>query len=168
MCIPMAVAAAAVTAAGTLVSGVQGMMAANYEGELARRNAAMEVERARDSNERGRLEARAFFRDVGQIKGQQAASMAANGIDVGFGSAARTQQDTEMLAREDATSLYSNVHERTRGFDINAANFRAEAAAARQRGRSAIVNSVFQAGSSLMGGFQQHRAMRARLGVTGG
>jgi hypothetical protein len=144
------------------------MQAANYEGELARRNAALEVERARDSNERGRLEARSFFRDVGQVKGQQAASMAANGIDVGFGSAVRTAEDTQMIADEDATSLYRNIGERTRGFDINASNFRSEAAAARARGRAAITGGVIGAASSLMSGFQQQSMTRARLGLPSG
>jgi hypothetical protein len=165
MCLPIAVIAGATMAAGQLISGIQGMQAANYEGELARRNAALEVERARDSNERGRLEARSFYRDVGSIKGQQVASMAANGIDVGFGSAVRTQEDTQMLADEDASSLYRNIGERTRGFDINASNFRSEAAAARARGRSALVGGVIGAASSLMGGFQQQRAIRARTGL---
>ena len=177
MCLPLAVAAGAISAAGALTSGVQGMMAANYEGEVARRNAALEVERARDSTERGRWERRAFFRDIGQLKGQQTASMAANGIDVGFGSAERTAQDTAMLADEDARTLYSN---------INASNFMAERAAARQRKWAIGTKAVFDAGSSLMGGLQQQRAldlaqnpqslmggftqqrgMRARLGIGG-
>lgn len=168
MCLPVAVAAGVVQAAGAFASGIQGMQAAAYEGEVARRNATLEVERARDSIERGKLERRSFWRDVGQVKGQQIASMAANGIDVGFGSALRTQEDTAALAKEDAANLYSNIDQRTRGFDINASNFQAEAKAARMRGRAALVNSVFQAGSSVMGGFQQQRLMRARLGVTGG
>lgn len=168
MCLPLAVAAGAMQAVGAITSGVQGMMAANYEGEVARRNAQMETERARDSIERGRTERRAFWRDVGQVKGQQVASMAANGIDIGFGSAQRTRDDTAMLAREDAENLYSNIDERTEGFDINASNFRAEAKAARQRGKAALTSSIFQAGSSLMGGFQQQGAMRARLGISGG
>lgn len=168
MCLPLPLIAAGVTAVGSLVSGVQGMMAANYEGELARRNAALETERARDSIERGKFERRAFWREIGQVKGQQTASMAANNIDLGFGSAVRTQQDTASLAQEDAASLYGNINERTRGFDINASNFRSEARAARMRGRAAATTAVFNAGTSLMGGFQQQRALRARLGRTGG
>jgi hypothetical protein len=168
MCVPLAVAAAAVSAAGSLASGVQGMMSATYESRLAKRNAAMEDGRAHDSIERGQDEARAFYRQVGQLKGQQAASMAANGVDLGFGSPLALQQDTAALAQEDAGNLYRNVNERTRGFDINAANYRAAAAAARARGRAALVNSIFEAGSSMMGGFQQQSAVRARLGLAGG
>ena len=166
MCVPLAVAAGVVSAAGSLVSGTQSLMQGNYEANLARQNAAMEREAARDSIMRGRDEARDFYRRVGQVKGEQRAAMAANGIDTGFGTAGAVQDDTQMLADEDAASLYKNIGERTRGFDINAANFVAEGRAAKQRGRNAMLNSVFEAGSSLMGGFQQHRGLQARLGRT--
>jgi hypothetical protein len=150
------------------MQGMQGMMASSYEANIAKRNAAMEVDRARDSIDRGRDEARDFYRTVGQVKGQQTAAMAANGLDVGYGTALTVQQDTAAGADEDATNLYRNVNERTRGFEINASNYRAEAAAARQKGKAAMVSSVFQAGSSLMSGFSQQSAMQARLGITGG
>ncbi len=166
MCLP--VIAAGVAAAGSLVQGVQGMMAANYEADVAKRNAAMEVERARDSIDRGRGEARDFYRNLGQLKGQQEAATAANGVDLGYGTPLVIQQDTVAGGQEDAGNLYRNINERTRGFEINASNYVAESRAARQRGRAAMVNSVFQAGSSLMGGFQQQSAMKARLGRTGG
>jgi hypothetical protein len=166
--VPLAVAAAAVSAAGSLVSGYSGLMQGNYEAHVARENARLQTEAATDSISRGRDEARQFYRQLGQVKGSQVAALAANGIDPSFGSAALLQEDTATLGDEDAARLYKNIHERTRGFDINASNYRQEAAAARARGRSAVINSVFQAGSSLMSGFSQQAQMRARLGITGG
>lgn len=144
------------------------MMNANSAAAAARQNAHIQVEAARDSIDRGREENQQFGRRVGQVKGQQAASMAANGIDIGEGTALTVQQDTAALAGEDAQNLYRNINERTKGFDMNAANYTAEAAAKKQEGRSTLVNSFFQAGSSLMGGFQQNAAIRTRLGLTGG
>lgn len=167
MCLPLAVAAGAVAAAGSLVNGVMGMQSANYEAAVNRQNANLEAEAARDSIVRGRDEARDFYRQLGQIKGRQNAALAANGIDTSFGTADIVQADTEQGGREDAGNLYRNVNERTRGHDINAANFRSGAKAAKFRGKMGMINSVFEAGSSLMGGFQQQRAVRARLGVSG-
>jgi hypothetical protein len=161
MCLPMAAAAGAAMAAGQLFQGFSALQQGNYEGAMARRNAAMEVEAARDSIDRGRDEARDLYRDVGRVKGEQRAAMAANGIDLGFGTAVHVQEDTTRLAREDADNLYRNVHERTRGRLINAQNFRAEASAARHRGRSAMVGSVFSAAGSVAGGFQQQAAINA-------
>lgn len=164
MCSPAALplVAAGMSAAGSLVGGMQALAQGNYESSIARQNVRLENERANESTLRGREEARNLYRRVSEVKGQQVAAMAANGIDVGYGSGLRTQQDTALLAQEDADALYRNVSERTRGFDIGASNFAAEGRAAKFRGRSAMVNSVFEAGSSLMGGFQQQRVMRAK------
>lgn len=168
MCLPaLPVIAGAVSAAGSLMNGFMGMQAAGYEARVANRNADMQVEAARDSIDRGRDEARDFYRQLGQIKGQQRTALAANGIDTGFGTAGIVEDDTARGGAEDASNLYRNIHERTRGFEINAANYRSEAAAAKHRGRVGMINSVFEAGSSLMGGFQQQRGMRARLGISG-
>lgn len=154
--------AAGVSAAGSVVGGMQAMAQSSYEGKVAERNAALDNERAKDSIMRGREEARQLYRRIGEVRGDQTAAMAANGIDVGYGSARRTAEDTAMLADEDVSNLYRNIHERTRGFEISASNAKAEANAARFRGRSAMVNSLFEAGSSLMGGFQQHRVLKAK------
>lgn len=165
MCVALPVIAGAAAAAGTLFNGYGAMQQGNYEADIARRNADMQVEAARDSIERGRDEARSLWRNIGAVKGAQTASMAANGLDLSFGAPVRMAEDTAMLAREDAENLSRNVNERTKGFDVNAANFVAEARAARQRGKAAMVGSVFEAGNSLMSGMQQQKLLRARLGV---
>nr|WP_241527192.1 hypothetical protein [Sphingomonas turrisvirgatae] len=87
--------------------------------------------------------------------------MAANGVDLGFGSALRVQQDTMMLAREDATSIARAADERVRGFDIRSSNARAEAKAARSRASGAIVGSIFDASKSILGGATQYTKWRA-------
>jgi hypothetical protein len=97
------------------------MASGNYQAKVAKANAGLEYEAARDSEDQGRRDSLSFYRQVGRLKGDQIAAMAANGIDVGFGSAARVQDDTASLAREDAGNVYRNTYERTRGNLINAA-----------------------------------------------
>jgi hypothetical protein len=143
------------------------MASGNYQAKVAKANAGLEYEAARDSEDQGRRDSLSFYRQVGRLKGDQIAAMAANGIDVGFGSAARVQDDTASLAREDAGNVYRNTYERTRGNLINAANFVSEAKSARSQGQAAMIGSLFQAGGSLMGGFQQQRFLKAKLGVGG-
>ena len=161
MCAPLPIIAGATMAAGQLFQGYSAMQQGNYESSMARRNAALEVEAARGSIDRGRDEARNFYRDAGRVKGQQRAAMAANGIDLGFGTAVHVQEDTTLLAREDAQALYDNINERVRGQLINAQNFESEGRAARHRGRTAMVGSVFSAAGSVAGGFQQQAAIDA-------
>src|SRR5512139_187745 len=110
----MAIAGSVVSAAGSIYGGMGANAQGKYEQKIAERNAKIASEAARDSEERGKLENQQLGRKVAQTKGQQAASMAANGIDLGFGSALNVQDDTAMLASEDAEALYKNIHQRTR------------------------------------------------------
>lgn len=162
MCVPVAIAAGAAAAAGSLVQGYSALQQGSYESATAKQNAALSREAAADSIETGRRERRDYWRKVGSVKGQQVASMAANGIDVGFGTAERIQEDTQQLANEDAENLYHNEAQRTRGFIIDASNYKQEAKAAKRRGVASAIGSVFGAASSLMGGFQQQKALKAK------
>lgn len=166
MCGPAAlpIVAAGVSAAGTLFQGYGALQQGKYEAAVARNNAKMETEAARESIRVGGVEREKFWRDIGRVKGQQNASMAANGIDLGFGTAARVQDDTQALANKDAGELYRNIEERTKGHVVNASNFVSEAKAAKYRGKTAMIGSVFGAASSLLGGVQQSRAVRAKAG----
>jgi hypothetical protein len=165
MCLPaapLALAAAGVSAVGSMVSGYGAMQQGRYESKVAKQNAELSMEAAQDSILRGSGERRNFFRQVGQAKGDQVAAMAANGIDPDYGSALRVQQDTATLSREDEQNLYSNIEERTRGEQINAMNLVSEAKAAKYRGKQAMIGSVMEAASSLAGGFSQMRELRLK------
>lgn len=137
-----------------------------YESRMAKRNAAMEVEAAHESFEAGKDERRDFWRKVGATKGQQIASMAANGIDLGFGTAELVQRDTEELSREDARQLYRNIEQRTRGHHINASNFVAEAKAAKARGKAALTSSIIGAAGTVLGGVTQAAGLKAKMGTS--
>jgi hypothetical protein len=171
MCLPavaLPIAAAAMSAVGSLTSGMAGLQQGNYEARVANANAALDAGRAQDSLATAATENRDFYRQLSAVKGQQIASLAANGVDLSFGTPALLQEDTANKGSEDAATLHHNQLERVKGFDVAAVNDREQAAAAQMKGRSAMVNSVFQAGSSLMGGFSQASMMRSRLGLTGG
>lgn len=164
MCGPIAAAlplvAASISAAGTLVGGVAANAQGRYQSRVMEQNARMSEEAAQDSVTRGQREARQLYRQISQTKGAQNAAMAANGIDLGFGSALRTQQDTALMAQEDAEDLYSNIDQRTRGFFIDATNNRAEGRAAKYRGQQELVGSFFKAGATLAGGASQMSSLK--------
>lgn len=169
MCLPlpvMAVAAGAVQAAGQLYSGLAANSQGKADAAAARINAQQEVDAAHESFLTGQNERADFWRKIGQVKGQNIAAMAANGIDVGFGTAARVQDDTQMLANADAENLYKNIQDRTRAHQINASNFVSEAKAARARGKAALTGAVIGAAGSILGGFQQAGGIKAKLGTS--
>jgi hypothetical protein len=168
MCLPalpaLAIAASVASAAGAVQGGLQANAQGKYESEMNKRNAALEIEGYQEDRNAAQDQRRDFWRKVGATKGQQVAAMAANGIDVGYGTAERIQQDTQQLANEDATNLYKNQQQQQRGRLINASNFTAEAKAARQSGKAAMVGSFFQAASSLIGGASQAMSLGAKMG----
>lgn len=166
MCLPLApvlaIAAGVTSAAGSVMAGMQGRAQGKMEAQVARRNEGLAVEAYRDSRIAGQDERRDFWRKVGGIKGQQVASMAANGIDVDFGTAARVQDDTEMLARDDATNLYRNQENRQKGYLIEASNHKAESRAAKARGKAAMTQGIFGAVTSLLGAASQASSLNAK------
>jgi hypothetical protein len=161
---PLAIAGSVVSAAGALQQGAAANAQGKEEQQVAKQNAGLEIEAAHDSVQQGKDEQRDFWRQVSATKGQQIASMAANGIDVGYGSADRLSSDTQMVANENDLTLGKNIQQRTRGHYITAENYITEGKAARAKGKAAQVGSYFSAASSIMGGLSQAAGAKKKGG----
>ena len=163
MCIPppaLALVATGVQMLGIGVGTASAMSSATYQARLADRNAGMETAAAKDSLDRGRLEDRRYQEQLGALQGEQAASLAASGIDPGYGSAALIRQDAANIGQEDAQTIRENSMRETRGFEISAANYRAQAQAARQARKGAMWEGAFGMASTALGGAQQFKKMQ--------
>lgn len=141
---------------------------AKYEGKVAERNAAFENEAARGQQEKNRIEAQRFYRQLGAFKSDQKAAMAANGIQTDFGSAAQVQSDTAMLGAEDAKQLYTAGNEAVRGYDINASNFTAQKRAAGMKATFAGIGGALDMAGTALAGASQVGKMKAMYGSPGG
>lgn len=164
MCDPVSIslaAATAVTAAGQGYSAMQQAAMGRYQSKVNEQNARLSSEQARDAQERTKLEARQLYRKIGATSGQQTAAMAANGIDLSFGSAVDVQRDTAMQGAEDVAQLYKSGYEEARGLEINASNYRSQAAADRANAHASIVSGVFGVGSTILGGATQYAKYKA-------
>lgn len=157
----MALAATAVTMMGQGMQAMQQSSHAKYQAKIAERNASIENEAAARAMESSRTLALAHYRQVAALKGRQRATAAGNGVGVNFGSAADVVDDTEMLAREDANRIYEDGFQKSRGFEIDASNYKASARSSRQAANNAIVNGVFNMAGTALGGAQQYSKMRA-------
>lgn len=169
MCDPitiMTIGAGVASAAGTVMSGYQSMQQGKMDAGIAKQNAAIEHESAAESLRVGGIERRKFWRDVGNLKGQQIASMAANGIDVDYGTAARIQDDTQLLANEDAQELYENIHQRTRGHIITSENYKMQAKAAKAAGKAAFASSLLSGAGTLLSSVSQAKSMKSKMGTS--
>lgn len=163
MCAPPALAlvAAGAAAAGTMASGLSQASSLRYQAKVADANARLENQQTLDAIERGRSDRVQLDRKYSQLEGQQQAAMAANGIDLDFGSAAQVARDTAMLRNEDAASLYKDQDTEIRGHDINASNYIGDARAKRQAATGAVVSAGFGAASSILGGAQQYSKLKS-------
>ena len=154
MCNPVVLiaAAAGVKAVGSVVSGIGQKQVLDYQAQVADQNAKLAEDQAQDSIQNTNLEAQRRYRDLAQTKGRQVAAMAANGIDLNFGSAADIQRDTAATGAEDLAQIYKGGNERTKGFEINAFNSRAEATGDRARGKGALIDGIFGGVATALGG----------------
>lgn len=165
MCPPavLAVGAAAVASIGTVIGGLQANAMGKYRERVAERNAALDREAIATEQENTRREAMNHWRKVAQLKGGQRLHAAAGGVSTDFGSAYDTILDTDMLAAEDARLIYMQGNERVKGLDRSVSNNIAEGRAARAEGKGKLIGSLFEAGSTMLGGVRQMKQINKGL-----
>lgn len=166
MCDPISltIAATAVAASSQVMSGIGQAQQANYEAGVNDQNARLSAEQARDSNQNINLEAQRRYRALAQTQGQQQAAMAANGVDLNFGSAVDIQHDTAMIGAEDVAQIYKGGFQRTRGFDIQGWNYASQAEADRAKAKGAMLQGIMGGLGTALGGASQV----SRMGGFGG
>lgn len=163
MCNPvlaLTIAATAVSAVGTGMQAASSAAQSRYAARVADRNAQMEDLAARDAIDRGKVESQNYQRQASQMQGAQRASMAANGIDIDYGSAALVRGDSARFAGEDVQNIRQNSIREARGFEINAANYRSQAAGSRQAASAAVAQGIFGVASTVLGGAQQYQKLK--------
>ena len=87
--------------------------AANYNHKVAEMQAA-------DARDRGAVEQEQLGRKIGQLRGQQRANMAANGLDLSDGTPAALLDQTDYYGLEDQRTLATNIEREASGFSNRA------------------------------------------------
>lgn len=149
------IASTAVSAGGQIVGAIGKSQQATYAASIAERNRVQAANQAKDAAENTALEAQRRYRQLNQTRGAQLAAMAANGVDLNFGTAVDVQRDTLMIGAEDVGQIYKAGNEKVKGFDNEAWNYAAEGAAQRAKAKGAIVEGVFGAAGTALGGASQ-------------
>lgn len=151
-------------AAGQIQQGQAAKKAGEYNAKVAEMNATLSERRARDALERGAVEEQRKRQEVAQLKGRQIASMAANGVDVGYGSPLDSIVDTAVLGEMDALTIRSNAYRENYDFKVDAANGRASASMARAEGKNAAsAGYLGAAGTVLTGGSKAYSSYKSSL-----
>lgn len=139
----MMVAMAVVSAVGGLVSAQASRNQGKAAEQVAENNAIMGEYAAQDAQRRGEEEAQALLRKGADIKSSQRAALAAKGLDLGYGTAADIQDQTDFFAQSDAATARDNAAR-------EAWSRRAGAQTTRAEGQFAARNSNLQATGTLL------------------
>lgn len=123
-------------------------------------NAKISKRRSQDAIERGQLEEQRKRQDVARILGNQQVAMAANGVDLTFGSPLDTLVDTAVLGELDALTIRSNAYREAYDHEVDAVNKRAGASLTRMEGSAAKTGGYLKAAGTVLTGvgkaYQQH------------
>ncbi len=145
-------ASTVIGAAGAKQEAEASAAASEYNAKVTDMNVRLSERRARDALDRGKLEEQKKRQETAQITGQQRAAMAANGVDLTFGSPLDLLVDTATLGEIDALTIRRNAANEAYDFDVAAANGRAEASLARANAKNTRKGGNLKAFGTLLNG----------------
>lgn len=133
---PVMQATGAILGASTAYSNSKAVKgAAEVNARVQELNAQMAEQQARDAITRGDKAAGASRLKSRQFKGSQRAALAANGVDLGFGSALNMLNDTDLFGEIDAETIRDNaareawaIRQQAAGLRVDASTYRLRAA----------------------------------------
>lgn len=116
-------------------------------------NAKLSERRAKDAEERGAREEQQKRLEIASLQGRQRAAMAANGVDLDFGSPLDTLIDTAYLGEIDALTIRRNAAHEAYDHRVDAVNGRADAALSRANASNTMLGGYLNAAGTVLGGF---------------
>lgn len=143
---------AGVGAAGQIQQGQAQAQASKYNAKVAEMNATLADRKSRDALERGKIEEQNKRQEISQLQGRQKAAMAANGVDLTFGSPLDTMVDTATLGELDALTVRRNANREAYDYEVQGVNQRSGAALDRMNAKSATTGSYLAAAGTVLGG----------------
>lgn len=113
-------------------------------------NAAVAELQAKDAISRGKYDEERFRQGVKLLIGSQRAGFAAQGVDVGVGTAVDVQADAAFLGELDAQQIKRNAAREAWGYEVEAENYRRGGQAAQTASRFGVAGTVLGTGASLL------------------
>jgi transposase InsO family protein len=124
---------AGMSAYGAYNSSQQTKNAYNAQGQVAENNAKIAEWQAQDAVRRGDVAASRQGIRTNQVKGAQRAALAANGVDLGVGTALNIVSDTDYFGQVDRATILDTAAREAWGYRTQGANYDANASLLRSR-----------------------------------
>jgi hypothetical protein len=128
---------------------------AAYESQVYGINAELAEAQAVDAVARGAEAAGRHRARTRQVIGSQRAGLAAQGVDIGDGSAADVQADAATLGELDALTIENNAKREAWGYKVQASEYRNQSKLVRRGGRAMASAARMQGYSTLLTGGAQ-------------
>jgi hypothetical protein len=144
-------------AVGSVVSGVASLAAGAAQARMAKFNASIAEDNAVRATERSQIEAQQQDKLTLGMLGEQEAVQSASGISLGSTSSVRTRRAARELGRLDTLNVRQAGDIEAYNYKVDAANQRMQGSAAMTSGISNALGSFLGAGSSLVGGSRSSR-----------
>ena len=119
------------SAAGTGLSAVGAYNQARTGKAVAEANAQNAELQAQDALRRGEKDAQEIQRRAASFKSSQRVSLAAKGLDLGYGTAADLQDQTDFFSQQDVATARTNARKEAWNLRAQRNNYQMEAAASR-------------------------------------
>lgn len=139
-------------AAGAVVGGIGALAAGNYQNAVAKQNAQIAEQNAHRARERAGIEAQDNDMQTLGMLGEQEAAQSASGISLTSRSSILTRKAAKELGRRDTLNIIQAGDVEAYNYKVDAANQRASGKAAKTTGVFNALGSFLSAGGSLAGG----------------
>jgi hypothetical protein len=147
--VSLAGAGMAAGAVGSYWSAKNSQIQARGQADIASINAKISELGAENALQQGQRQVGEITQQAGQLKSTQRASMAANGVDLGTGSAAEVQASTDIMKTIDANTAHANAVMSAWGYRTQGVNYQNQATVASATAKA--INPGMSAASSLLG-----------------
>lgn len=157
MCGPVGVALQGIgmlnSAFGARNAAESNKLSLGHQADIADINARMSESAAQSTLLSGQREEQKSRIATANLKGTQRANLAANGVDLGEGSAANILTTTDVMGEIDANTIQANAIQGAWGHRTQGENYKAQATTSRAASNAVNPDSAFT--SSLIGGAGQ-------------
>lgn len=153
MCEPVTIALA-LSATATVAQGFAAKQKGKFDFGVAKFNARQLENEATQTRNVGVEEENRKRRQTAELLSRQRVQLAAQGVELGSGSAEQIQQNTVDLGEVDALRVRSNFERQADSLEDQAGLTLAQGKAAKSAGNRAFLTSIVAAGGSFLGSAQ--------------
>lgn len=133
--------------AGTAFSGISAWQQGKYQAQVAKNNADIAKQNAERASDTAQIEQQRSDLEYAQERGKMLAAQSASGLDVLGRTQFMTRDNLDRVRKLEATDIRKQGVAESQKLFQDAANFKAEAGAAKMSGRNALISSAFDIGS---------------------